>query len=78
MGGRRAVRIAAALSALAALTVQGQAVASVRSVAAGVHVVIGTTGFDPAPLSEARPADPNRRANVLIAPNFAIVLSTVR
>jgi 4-hydroxy-tetrahydrodipicolinate reductase len=33
---------------------------------AGVHVVIGTTGFDPAPLSEAH------GANVLIAPNFAI------
>ena len=35
-------------------------------VAAGVHVVIGTTGFDPAPLADAR------GANVLIAPNFAI------
>jgi 4-hydroxy-tetrahydrodipicolinate reductase len=34
--------------------------------AAGVHVVIGTTGFDPAPLRDAR------GANVLIAPNFAI------
>jgi 4-hydroxy-tetrahydrodipicolinate reductase len=33
---------------------------------AGVHVVIGTTGFDPAPLGEAR------GANVFIAPNFAI------
>jgi 4-hydroxy-tetrahydrodipicolinate reductase len=33
---------------------------------AGVHVVIGTTGFDPAPLFEAS------GANVLIAPNFAI------
>ncbi len=44
-------------------------------VRAGVHVVIGTTGFDPAPLSEARPdQDPpaRPRANVLIAPNFAI------
>ena len=35
-------------------------------VEAGVHVVIGTTGFDPAPLSGAR------GANVFIAPNFAI------
>jgi 4-hydroxy-tetrahydrodipicolinate reductase len=35
---------------------------------AGVHVVIGTTGFDPAPLFEAERA----RANVLIVPNFAI------
>jgi 4-hydroxy-tetrahydrodipicolinate reductase len=33
---------------------------------AGVHVVIGTTGFDPEPLREAR------GANVFIAPNFAI------
>jgi 4-hydroxy-tetrahydrodipicolinate reductase len=31
-----------------------------------VHVVIGTTGFDPAPLFEAH------GANVLIAPNFAV------
>jgi 4-hydroxy-tetrahydrodipicolinate reductase len=41
-------------------------------VRAGVHVVIGTTGFDPAPLSQARPADGRPPANVLIAPNFAI------
>ncbi len=33
---------------------------------AGVHVVIGTTGFDPGPLERAE------GANVLIAPNFAI------
>jgi 4-hydroxy-tetrahydrodipicolinate reductase len=39
---------------------------------AGVHVVIGTTGFDPAPLRDAQPADGQRQANVLIAPNFAI------
>jgi 4-hydroxy-tetrahydrodipicolinate reductase len=40
---------------------------------AGVHVVIGTTGFDMAPLEHARPEDPARGpANVLIAPNFAI------
>jgi len=36
---------------------------------AGVHVVIGTTGFDPAPLAEAA-REASR--NVLIAPNFAI------
>jgi 4-hydroxy-tetrahydrodipicolinate reductase len=36
---------------------------------AGVHVVIGTTGFDPAPL-EAAAKDAGR--NVLLAPNFAI------
>ena len=35
----------------------------------GVHVVIGTTGFDPAPL-EAAARDAGR--NVLLAPNFAI------
>ncbi len=39
---------------------------------AGVHVVIGTTGFDPAPLADAQPAAGRPRANVLIAPNFAI------
>ena len=42
---------------------------------AGVHVVLGTTGFDLAALEElAREAGEReeRRANVLIAPNFAI------
>jgi 4-hydroxy-tetrahydrodipicolinate reductase len=42
---------------------------------AGVHVVIGTTGFDPSPLYRARSeanAPGRERANVLIAPNFAI------
>ncbi len=44
---------------------------------AGVHVVIGTTGFDSAPLEHAQPEQGGRaadrpRANVLIAPNFAI------
>jgi 4-hydroxy-tetrahydrodipicolinate reductase len=38
--------------------------------AAGVHVVIGTTGFDPAPLEQAGRGAGS--ANVLIAPNFAI------
>jgi 4-hydroxy-tetrahydrodipicolinate reductase len=37
---------------------------------AGVHVVIGTTGFDPAPLQAACSTGPG--ANVVIAPNFAI------
>ena len=48
-------------------------------VRAGVHVVIGTTGFDPAPLMDELQADSESgledgptRANVLIAPNFAI------
>ena len=39
---------------------------ALECVAAGVHVVIGTTGFDPEPLRDAR------GANVFIAPNFAI------
>jgi 4-hydroxy-tetrahydrodipicolinate reductase len=50
-------------------TALGNALSCVR---AGVHVVIGTTGFDPAPLKQARPADGKPNANVLIAPNFAI------
>lgn len=37
---------------------------------AGVHVVIGTTGFDLEELRRACAAEP--RANVLVAPNFAI------
>ena len=40
-------------------------------VQAGVHVVIGTTGFDPAPLERAR-RPRGRPANVFFAPNFAI------
>ncbi|MDX6644263.1 MAG: 4-hydroxy-tetrahydrodipicolinate reductase [Solirubrobacteraceae bacterium] len=40
---------------------------ALAALAAGVHVVIGTTGFDPAPL-----ADVDSRANAFIAPNFAI------
>jgi 4-hydroxy-tetrahydrodipicolinate reductase len=48
-------------------TVPTSAVANAReAVAAGVHVVIGTTGFDPAEL------DGVSGANVFIAPNFAI------
>jgi 4-hydroxy-tetrahydrodipicolinate reductase len=38
-------------------------------VQAGVHVVIGTTGFDPAPLAEITPRPPG---NAFLAPNFAI------
>jgi 4-hydroxy-tetrahydrodipicolinate reductase len=50
-------------------TVPATAVANAReAVAAGVHVVIGTTGFDPAELSDLAGAS----ANVFIAPNFAI------
>jgi 4-hydroxy-tetrahydrodipicolinate reductase len=39
---------------------------------AGVHVVIGTTGFDLEPLMAARTPEGLPKANVLIAPNFAI------
>jgi 4-hydroxy-tetrahydrodipicolinate reductase len=39
---------------------------------AGVHVVVGTTGFDPAPLEGVAPDDGGAPANALIAPNFAI------
>jgi 4-hydroxy-tetrahydrodipicolinate reductase len=39
---------------------------------AGVHVVIGTTGFDAQPLREAASAPGRQTANVLLAPNFAI------
>jgi 4-hydroxy-tetrahydrodipicolinate reductase len=50
-------------------TVPASAVANAReAIAAGVHVVIGTTGFDPAELGDLAGA----RANVFIAPNFAI------
>jgi len=46
---------------------------ALQCVRAGVHVVIGTTGFDPAPLEqEARRSPAGERGNVLIAPNFAI------
>jgi len=42
---------------------------ALECLAAGVHVVIGTTGFDPEPL---RAAAAQSAGNVLIAPNFAI------
>ncbi|HEX8977918.1 MAG TPA: 4-hydroxy-tetrahydrodipicolinate reductase [Solirubrobacteraceae bacterium] len=50
-------------------TVPNTAVENARqAVAAGVHVVIGTTGFDTAALGDLSGA----RANVFVAPNFAI------
>jgi 4-hydroxy-tetrahydrodipicolinate reductase len=50
-------------------TVPSSAVANAReAVAAGVHVVIGTTGFDPHALDGLA----GGKANVFIAPNFAI------
>jgi 4-hydroxy-tetrahydrodipicolinate reductase len=41
-------------------------------VRAGVHVVIGTTGFDLEPLRRAACDAQPPRANVIVAPNFAI------
>jgi 4-hydroxy-tetrahydrodipicolinate reductase len=50
-------------------TIPATALAHARAaVAAGVHVVIGTTGFDPAELESLAGAG----ANVFVAPNFAI------
>ncbi|MDQ2896068.1 MAG: 4-hydroxy-tetrahydrodipicolinate reductase, partial [Actinomycetota bacterium] len=50
-------------------TIPVTALANAReAVAAGVHVVIGTTGYDPAELDAFRGAG----ANVFVAPNFAI------
>jgi 4-hydroxy-tetrahydrodipicolinate reductase len=40
------------------------------AVAAGVHVVIGATGFDAAALTAL--GGPQRGANIFVAPNFAI------
>ena len=50
-------------------TVPDSALANARqAVAAGVHVVIGTTGFDASQLEDLSGGD----ANVFVAPNFAI------
>jgi 4-hydroxy-tetrahydrodipicolinate reductase len=50
-------------------TIPSTVVANAReAVAAGVHVVIGTTGFDAGAFDDLRNAD----ANVFVAPNFAI------
>jgi len=45
---------------------------ALECVRAGVHVVVGTTGFDIEPLRNARTPDGLPKANVLFAPNFAI------
>src|SRR5271167_375232 len=45
---------------------------AIACLSAGVHVVMGTTGFDPAPLLQAGAGGERPRANVLVAPNFAI------
>ena len=57
------------LDSLVDFTVPDSAVENAReAVSAGVHVVIGTTGFDAALLEDLR----GGRANVFVAPNFAI------
>jgi 4-hydroxy-tetrahydrodipicolinate reductase len=45
---------------------------AIACVDAGVHVVVGTTGFELAPLERAARAGSQPRANVLVAPNFAV------
>ncbi len=45
---------------------------AITCLSAGVHVVIGTTGFDPAPLLQAGDGGRRPGANIIIAPNFAI------
>jgi 4-hydroxy-tetrahydrodipicolinate reductase len=45
---------------------------AIRCLDAGVHAVVGTTGFDLAALRDAVLAQSPPRANVLVAPNFAI------
>jgi len=44
---------------------------ALQAVDRGVHAVVGTTGFDPAPLKEAV-EQPGARARAFWAPNFAI------
>jgi 4-hydroxy-tetrahydrodipicolinate reductase len=65
--GTTVADVLAGADVLVDFTSPGTAVANAReAVAAGVHVVIGTTGFDPAELKGLT------GANVFIAPNFAI------
>ena len=44
---------------------------ALQAVDRGVHAVVGTTGFDPAPLKEAVER-PGAQAKAFLAPNFAI------
>jgi 4-hydroxy-tetrahydrodipicolinate reductase len=67
LGSSVAQALAARPDVLVDFTTPDTAVANAReAVAGGVHVVIGTTGFDPAEL------DGLQGANVIVAPNFAI------
>jgi 4-hydroxy-tetrahydrodipicolinate reductase len=61
--------LASAPDVLVDFTIPDTALGNARqAVAAGTHVVIGTTGFDAAALEDLRGA----AANVFVAPNFAI------
>ena len=61
--------LAAGPDVLVDFTVPSTALANARqALAAGVHAVIGTTGFDPYELAQLGGAGPN----VFVAPNFAI------
>jgi 4-hydroxy-tetrahydrodipicolinate reductase len=61
--------LSAAPEVLVDFTIPDTALANAhQAVAAGVHVVIGTTGFDVSELEDLRGA----KANVFVAPNFAI------
>jgi 4-hydroxy-tetrahydrodipicolinate reductase len=69
LGSSLAEALAARPDVLVDFTVPDSALANAReALAAGVHVVIGTTGFDPSELQ--RP--PGSTANAFVAPNFAI------
>jgi 4-hydroxy-tetrahydrodipicolinate reductase len=61
--------LSAAPDVLVDFTIPTTALSNTReAVAAGIHVVIGTTGFDESELEDLRGA----KANVFVAPNFAI------
>ena len=67
LGATLADALAQRPDVLVDFTVPSTALANAReAVAAGVHVVIGTTGFDAGELEDLR------GANVFVAPNFAI------
>jgi 4-hydroxy-tetrahydrodipicolinate reductase len=69
LGTSVAEALAAGPEVLVDFTLPDTAMANARdAVDAGVHAVIGTTGYDPAALDGFRGAS----ANVFVAPNFAI------
>jgi 4-hydroxy-tetrahydrodipicolinate reductase len=69
LGHTVAEALAAGPDVLVDFTIPATALANAReAVAAGVHAVIGTTGFDPDELAQLGGAG----ANVFVAPNFAI------